>query len=319
MDETAKIGILVGRENTFPGAFIERVNARGVDGITAEMVELGGTSLDETVPYRVIVDRMSHEVPYYRIFLKKAVADGVMVINNPFWFSADDKFIECVLARQLGIAVPRTVVLPNKSYEADIVPESLRNLVYPMPWQEIVDHVGLPAVLKPAVGGGWRNVSIVHSLDELIAAFDASGVLPMIVQEFIRFENYARCFVIGREHVLVSKYDPSQSHFERYRPGDPGLGQELHERIVRDCLTLCRALGYDMNTVEWAIRDGVPYAIDFFNPAPDMDYHSVRPENFEWVLDRMADLAIAYASGKRRSPEPTWQALIGAGRHEAAP
>lgn len=310
-----KIGLFVGREDTFPGAFIDRVNSKNVDGITAEFVQLGGTRLDDEIPYRVIVDRMSHEVPYYRIYLKKAVADGVIVINNPFWFSADDKFIECILAQRLGVAVPKTVILPNKSYEADIIPESLRNLVYPMPWEALVEYTGLPCVLKPAVGGGWRNVSVCRSLDDLIAAFDASGVLPMIVQEFINFENYARCFVIGQEDVLVSKYDPSQSHFERYRPGDTGLGHELHDRIVNDCLTLNRALGYDMNTVEFAIRDGIPYAIDFFNPAPDMDYRSITPGNFEWVVEHMANLAISYATGSRPAPpEPNWQAMLGAAR-----
>src|SRR5947209_8313162 len=306
-----KIGLLVGREETFPGAFIERVNGKNIDGISAELVQLGGTGLDDEIPYSVIVDRMSHEVPYYRIFLKKAVADGVTVINNPFWFSADDKFIECVLAQRLGVAVPKTVILPNKSYEADIIPDSLRNLVYPMPWEDIVAYTGMPCVLKPAVGGGWRNVSVCRSFDELLAAFDTSGVLPMIVQEFINFENYARCFVLGREDVLVSKYDPSQSHFDRYRPGDTGLSPELHDRIVADCLSLNRALGYDMNTVEFAIRDGIPYAIDFLNPAPDMDYHSITPENFEWVVEHMADLAISLASGERPAPpEPNWQAML---------
>jgi hypothetical protein len=311
-----KIGLIVGRENTFPGAFIERVNSKNVDGITAELVQLGGTRLDEQVPYSVIVDRMSHEIPYYRIFLKKAIADGVIVINNPFWFSADDKFIECVLAEKLGVAVPKSVIMPNKDYEADIVPESLRNLVYPLPWDEIVEYVGLPAVLKPAVGGGWRNVSIVRSVDELIAAFDSSGVLPMILQEFIRWENYARCWVLGREDVLVAKYDPTRSHFERYRPDEFDFSPELHQRIIDDCLKLNRALGYDMNTVEFAIRDGIPYAIDFFNPAPDMDYHSVTPKNFEWVVEHMANLAISYATGEKQPPpEPNWHAMVMAGRH----
>jgi glutathione synthase/RimK-type ligase-like ATP-grasp enzyme len=310
-----KIGIIVGRENTFPQAFIDRVNSKNVEGITAEFVKLGGTRLDDEVPYRVIVDRMSQEVPYYRVFLKKAMADGVIVINNPFWWTADDKFFECILAERLGVPVPRTVVLPNKSYEADVVPESFRNLVYPVPWNQIGEYVGLPAVLKPAMGGGWKNVSVVHTMDELLAAYDRSGYLTMILQEFIRWEGYARCFVLGRKDVLISGYDPSRPHHERYILGDDGLGDELRQRIQKYCLTLATALGYDMDTVEFAIRGGVPYAIDFLNPAPDFDYYSVQPPNFEWVVETMANLTIEYALGQGSpvtAADFRWQSMINA-------
>lgn len=305
-----KVGLLIGREDTFPQAFIERVNEMGT-GVTAELIKLGGTRLDEEIPYSVIVDRMSHEAPYYRAYLKKAVLDGVSVINNPFWWSADDKFFECVLSQRLGVAVPKTVVLPTKTYEADIIDQSLRNLVYPMPWQDFINYTGLPAVLKPAIGGGWKNVSIVHSLEELWRAYDASGSLVMILQEFIRFENYSRCFVIGQDNVLVSRYDPARSHWERYVPGDDGLSPELRERIVNDCVTLNRALGYDMNTVEFAIRDGIPYAIDFLNPAPDFDYRSITPEYFEWVVQQMADLVIERAKNPPARPtDLRWQTMM---------
>jgi glutathione synthase/RimK-type ligase-like ATP-grasp enzyme len=294
---SVKIGLIVGREESFPKAFLDRVNSKGVEGITAELVELGGTATDEAIPYRLIVDRMSQEVPYYRLYLKKAVADGVIVVNNPFWWTADDKFFECVLAQKLGVAIPRTVALPNKSYQADVIPDSFRNLVYPLDWDGIVSHVGLPAVLKPAIGGGWKNVFVVHTIDELMSAYDSSGELQMILQEYIRFDDYARCFVIGRRDVLVSRYDPTQPHHLRYRPGEE-FGADMHGRIVRDCLTLCRALGYDMNTVEFAIRDGIPYAIDFLNPAPDFEYNSIQPQHFEWVVEHMATMVIDYALGK---------------------
>lgn len=314
MTDPIRIGLLVGRENTFPQAFIDRVNGENA-GITAEMIRVGGTRLDDPIPYRVIVDRMSHEVPYLRAYVKKAVADGVIVINNPFWWSADDKFFESILAGRLDVAVPKTVVLPNKTYEADVVEESLRNLA-PIEWDAFVEYIGgFPAVLKPAIGGGWKNVSIVDSMPALIDAYDASGSLLMILQEFIRYENYTRCFVIAREHVLISKYDPSQGHFDRYVQGDTGLSAELHDRIFRDCLTLCRALGYDMNTVEWAIRDGVPYAIDFLNPAPDFDVTSLRESYFGWVLDHMVEMVMRYATDDMPHPETPmrWQEMMNAG------
>ena len=86
-----RIGVLRGRENSFPDAFVAKVNSMG-KGVTAEFVHLGGTKLNEPVPYRVILDRMSHEVPYYSVYLKMAALQGAYCINNVFWRTADDKF-----------------------------------------------------------------------------------------------------------------------------------------------------------------------------------------------------------------------------------
>jgi glutathione synthase/RimK-type ligase-like ATP-grasp enzyme len=132
-----KIGLLVGREYSFPPAFIERVNHLGAsEGISAEMVSLGGTRMDDPARYRVIVDRISHEVEYYRGAMKHAVLQGSYVINNPFWWTADDKYFNYSVMAKLGCAIPKTVLLPQKGYPADVdlAPESLRNLQYPLDW-----------------------------------------------------------------------------------------------------------------------------------------------------------------------------------------
>ena len=88
---TLKVGLLVGREWSFPPAFLEEVNNRR-DGVHAEYVQLGGTAMNEPCPYAVVIDRISHEVPYYRSYLKNAVLQGATVVNNPFMWTADDKF-----------------------------------------------------------------------------------------------------------------------------------------------------------------------------------------------------------------------------------
>jgi hypothetical protein len=292
-----KIGLLVGREWSFPPHFIEAVNRRG-QGVVAEYVKLGGTRMDEPCPYAVLIDRISHEVPYYRSYLKNAVLQGATVINNPFMWTADDKFFEASLATRLGVAHPKTVVLPNKEYVPGIVPtESLRNLLYPLDWQGLVDYVGLPCILKDAHGGGWKNVSVCHSIDELIQHYNDSGLLTMVLQEFICWEHYVRCMCLGQREVLPMKYDPNA---RRYLVEHEHLSPELGQRVVADSLKLVRALGYDMNSVEWAIRDGVPYAIDFMNPAPDMDINSLTAEYFNWAVEHMADMAIHLA----REPRP---------------
>jgi hypothetical protein len=291
-----KIGLLVGREWSFPPAFIEEI-ARRDEGVMAEYVTLGGTAMDGPVPYAVIVDRISHEVPYYRTWLKHAVLQGATVINNPFMWSADDKLFDASLATKLGVASPKTIALPNKDYVPGIKhDESLRNLQYPLDWHAIVDYVGLPCILKDAHGGGWKDVYICKTLDELIHNYDDSGLLTMIAQEFIEWDQFIRCMALGQRDVLPMKYDPKE---RRYLVEEGHLDPELEARIIRDSLTLMRALGYDMCSLEFAVRDGIPYAIDFMNPAPDMDVNSLTPHYFEWVLKGMADLCIRLAKEPR--------------------
>lgn len=296
----SKIGVIVGREWSWPPAFIEEVNQRNA-GVTAEYAKLGGTPMDEPCPYAVLVDRISHEVPYYRSYLKHCMLHGAYVINNPFMWTSDDKFFGASLITKLGVSSPKTVVLPNKDYVPGIVHnESLRNLKYPVPWAEHIDYLGgFPVVLKDAHGGGWKNVAICRDWDDLWTAYNQSGLLTMVLQEFIRFDGYVRCMCLGQEEIKVMNYDVDA---RRYTPHT--LPATMHERVVRDSLTIVKALGYDMNTIEWAIRDDVPYAIDFMNPAPDMDVNSCGYEYHRWCVEHMADLCIKLALQPRPQVAP---------------
>jgi hypothetical protein len=297
-----KIGLFVGREWSFPPAFMDEVHRRDA-GVTVEYVKLGGTAMDEPCPYSVIIDRISHEVPYYRSYLKHAVLQGVSVVNNPFMWSADDKFFGASLARKLGVAHPRTMALPNKDYVPGIVhTESLRNLVYPLDWKGIISYVGLPCVLKDAHGGGWKDVYICKTLGELIENYNRSGLHTMIVQEFIDWEQFVRCICLGQDEIVPIHYDPRE---RKYNVEENYLTPAVRARVVADALKLVRALGYDMNSIEFAIRDGIPFAIDFMNPAPDLDVYSLTPHYFEWAVEHMADMAIRMA----QQPRPQLQAL----------
>jgi hypothetical protein len=311
---TLKVGLIVGREWSFPPAFIEEVNRRD-EGVVAEYAKLGGTRMDEPCPYAVLIDRISHEVPYYRTYLKYAVLQGVTVVNNPFMWTADDKFFEAALAVKLGVASPKTVVLPNKEYVPGIVhPDSLRNLIYPMDWQGIVDYIGMPCILKDAHGGGWKEVHVCRTMDELLERYNQSGLLTMIVQEYIEWDQFVRCICLGQEEILPIKYDPRE---RKYHVEHQHMSPEVGTRVVEGSRTLMRALGYDMNSIEWAIRDGVPYAIDFMNPAPDMDIYSLTPTYFDWAVKHMADMAIRLAKNPRpQRRELNWATLLTEGRQD---
>ncbi len=309
---TKKVGLLCGREYAFPPAFIDRVNTLGrPHDITAELVKLKGTKMGEASGYHVIVDRISHEVEYYRAFLKHAVLEGTYVINNPFWWTADDKFFNYAVAQKLGVAVPKTVLLPQKGYPADIdlTPESLHNLGYPIDWDGLLDYVGRPAILKPYSGGGWKHVYKVHNREELLRAYDGTSPYCMTLQQFIHFDQYVRCFTFGKTDVVPVAYDP---HQRKYLVDHAYLSAELGARIVRDAQTLNTALGYEMNTIEFAVQDGVPYAIDFLNPAPDFERDRITPHYFEMVLQRMTDLVIDRAlNGQPHQSWPRWADMIG--------
>ena len=246
--------------------------------------------MGEPARYRVIVDRLSHEVDYYRGYLKHAVLEGTYVINNPFWWTADDKYFNYSVAAKLGVAVPKTVLLPQKGYPSnvDITSESLRNLDYPIDWDSLLDYVGRPAILKPFSGGGWKHVYKVSNREELIAAYDQTSPYCMTLQEFIDFDRYVRCFTFGKTDITPVHYDPKE---RRYIVDHKYLSAELGARISRDAQTINLALGYEMNTIEFAVKDDVPYAIDFLNPAPD----------FRAV------------NGKASNPWPRWEEMLGIG------
>ena len=305
-----KIGILYGMEESFPPALVDRINSLAIPNVTAAHLRTGGVVMAEPSGYAVIVDRISHDIPFYRSYLKNAVLTGTKVINNPFWWSADDKFFNYALAAKLGVAVPPTVLLPHKKHPPGTTDRSMRNLEYPLNWDAIFEYVGFPAFLKPHDGGGWKSVYKVNSPEELFAAYDESEDLCMTLQRGVRFQEYFRCYVVDQQKVHVMRYDPGQPHHLRYVPGNPPPEAALGERIVSDSLTLCRALGYDLNTVEFAVEDGIPYAIDFMNPAPDAGVESVGPDNFEWIVANVAQMAVERALEPAAPPPYNWAKLL---------
>jgi len=294
MSSNKKIGILYGRERSFPMAFIEAVNRKNVNGITAEPVRIDKVVQGEGSGYAVIVDRISQDVPFYRAYLKNAALCGTAVINNPFWWSADEKFFNNCLATRIGVPVPKTVILPSRELPPDTSDQSFSNLAFPLDWETIFHYVGFPAYMKPFAGGGWKNVYKLHNAEEFYQKHGETGQLVMLLQEEIVFTEYYRCYCIGGKYVRIMPYEPRNPHHLRYSadfsPSAERL-QEMEEIVLR----INAWLGYDFNTVELAIRDGIPYAIDFCNPAPDAEKTSVGEDNFNWVVDTAAEYAIERA------------------------
>ena len=289
-----KIGILFGQERSFPMAFIERVNSKGMHDVVAEPVRIDKVVQGEPCGYDVIIDRISQDVPFYRAYLKNAALTGTAVINNPFWWSADEKFFNNCLETKIGVPVPKNVILPSKDHPTDTSEQSFSNLAYPLDWEGIFNYVGFPAYMKPFAGGGWKNVYKLRSLEEFFDKHAETGQLVMLLQEEIQFTEYYRCYCIGRKYVHIMPYEPRNPHHLRY-VADFTPSRERLNQMEDIVLRINQYLGYDFNTVELAIRNGVPYAIDFCNPAPDAEVKSVGQDNFEWVVETAANYAIERA------------------------
>ena len=313
-----KIGILFGKERSFPDAFVERINSKKLSGIVAEPVHIRKAVQGEPTGYAVIVDRISQDVPFYRTWLKNEALTGTAVINNPFWWSADDKYFNNCLMTKVGVPVPKTVILPSRELPTDTSDESFSNLSYPLDWEAMFHYVGFPAYMKPFAGGGWKNVYKLHNSDEFFEKHNETSQLVMLLQEEIVFEEYYRCYCIGRKYIRIMPYEPRNPHHLRY-VADFSPSPERLKQMEEIVLRINNYLGYDFNTVELALRNGVPYAIDFCNPAPDAERTSVGEENFEWVVETAANYAIERAlENKEGADNLTWGEYVKRGTAKAA-
>lgn len=301
-----KIGILHGKERSFPEAFVARINSKNIPGIVAEPVKIDKAMQGEFSGYTVIIDRISQDVPFYRTWLKNAAVTGTAVINNPFWWSADDKYFNNCLMTKIGVPVPKTAIIPSRDLPDDTSDESFSNLAFPLDWDSIFNYTGFPVYMKPFAGGGWKNVYKLESKEDFFEKHSETGQLVMLFQEEIVFTEYYRCYCIGGKYVRIMSYEPRNPHHLRY-VADFQPSPERLKQMTDIVLKINKYLGYDFNTVELAIRDGVPYAIDFCNPAPDAERTSVGEENFEWVVETAANYAIEKAlSNVEGADNLTW-------------
>lgn len=312
----ATIGILFGMEDSFPPALCEKINELGEKaGITAEPCVIDIWKADEPKHYDVVLDRISQDVPFYRAVLKNMMLSGTKVVNNPFWMDADEKFFSYAVCAKAGIHVPKTALVPSKGRPADTTERSFRNLRFPLSFEELFNYISFPAYFKPHAGGGWKSVYKVHSPEEFFNAFDETDALVMTLQESIEFEEYYRCYCVGKKYVHIMPYDPRNHHHLRYA-ADFRPSKQLQAEMEEACLLICETLGYDFNTIEFAVKDGIPYAIDFTNPAPDAERNSIGEENFEWFITHSANFLIEQAKlvAKKKKVAPkkgqTWREMV---------
>ena len=286
-DAIKKIGLIIGDERDWPEAIIKAVNEK--EGYEASLVKLDATFMESQVPYDLIIDRISPEIPYYRSFLKYAANFDTHVINNPFTCSADNRFLGTAIVNRLGLTSPRTVSLPNKDIAMESKPSTFRNLSYPMKWQEIIDYVGVPAIFKDIHSGGRRPAYRVNSVDELLQRYDESDIRTTILQQLIESDIHIHCFVFGQDNVLALRYSMKDG---RYLPDSIPQDDELGKKLCDSALKISQAYQYDINMVEFVIENDTIYVINGTNPTPQIDLSLMTREQFDWCVNQSVEIAI---------------------------
>jgi hypothetical protein len=153
-----KIGVLYGEAEVFATALTDRIAAKQIAEVQVEAVRISKVTDADPAAFAVILDGLSARVPFYRLFLQRAALAGTAVIGNPFLGHGDSGYFPGLLAARLGIAVPRTALLPSWKWPPDTTAQTFRSLAYPLDWQELFTYVGFPALLKPAGDAGGHHL-----------------------------------------------------------------------------------------------------------------------------------------------------------------
>lgn len=298
----AKIGILAGRERAFTDALIAQLNAAGTAG--AEYAIIGGVRMAEEPGYEVILDRISHAVPFFQSYLKSAAVMGCRVVNDPFWQLAEDKFLDVSMALAAGLRAPRTALLPNREHVPGVLPESLRNQADPLDWEAAMAWVGFPLIMRPHWGAGSRKAFLIHTPEELKARWEHSGQGQYILQEWLTGAHYVHCLTVGEDALAITRplrQAPDQND-------RPAMTTAAADHVSQTAVTLARALGYQMNAVEFAVRDGEIFATDWLNYAPPVEPTGLTAQEFSWAVDRSAALLSRLADSPP-TPRYRWDSL----------
>ncbi len=300
-----RVGFVANRDESFQRDVIGEINRRKGGGVSAEYCSIPEIVVGGSTPYRVIVDRLSPIVGYFRHYLKVAALSDCYVINNPFRDVSERFFCNAIVEAYDDIPLPKALALPSKTWNdpslgrnVHIETSDLGNLVYPLDWEGIVAHIGFPAVLKSATKIGRQPVYKVGNFPELMQIYNRSDHQVMMLQEFIPPEVTLRCFVLGKAHVLCLRYDAAK---ECYSDDFSTIDATLVERAKENALKINLALDHDMNCTEFAVHGGVPYAIDLVDLFLDISPERLPREAYRWITTKLADVVIGYARSDVRN------------------
>jgi hypothetical protein len=306
------IGLSLGADLCWPLCFehmLKRLDLRiPFQGDTlrfdVERVTIEPFDLEQPVKYDVVVDRLTHWYHTSREWIKKAILlNDLYVFNNPWSVQANEKHTSYCAMMKLGMPIPKTWMLPPKSYELtpDLKP-TLTRYAKLFDIKRIGDQVGWPFFLKPYDGGGWRAVTRVADEKAARQAYEDSGKMVMHAQASVEgFDLFVRCIGFGPQTRCVL-YDPSAPLHDRYTMKTGFMPESDVDHLRKITLTINTFFGWEFNSCESLRKNGTWYPIDFANPCPDSQVTSLH-FHFPWLVKAYLRWTLFCAATKRKMPK----------------
>ena len=306
--KTRRIGLSLGADICWPicyeGLFkeLDLTIPDGNDTITFEVerVDIEPFDLQQSCKYDVVIDRLTHWYYTSREWIKKAIlVDDLYVFNNPWTLQSMEKLTTYCAMMRLGFPVPKTWLLPPKSYaESPDLQSTLKRYAKLFDLGDIGDQVGYPSFMKPYDGGGWVGVSAIKDRNALVDAYNKSGTQVMHLQKgVVPFEGFVRCVGLGPQWRCVN-YDPDAPLHDRYRMDVDFLSAEDEQRLTDMTMVINAFFGWDFNSCESLLSNGVWHPIDFANACPDSQVTSLH-FHFPWLIKANLRWSIFCAATKR--------------------
>ncbi len=253
--------------------------------MNCERVTIEPFDLAQPVKYDLVIDRLTHWYSTSREWIKKAIlVNDLYVYNNPWSLQSNEKHTSYAAMMRLGLPVPRTWMLPPKSYDvSDDLEATLRQYARMFSLEEIGAKIGYPFYMKPYHGGGWKGVTRIDDAAGLQKAYDASGTEIMNLQAAVLpHDRFVRCVGLGPQTRKVN-YDPGAPLHDRYRMEIDFLEPDDVSVLEDMTMTINAFFGWDFNSCESLRRDGIWHPIDFANACPDSQVTSLH-YHFPWLI-----------------------------------
>jgi len=311
-----KIGLLLGNEISMPDAFeglLKRLNLNikyGDETFTfkPERISIEPFNIRYKPDYDIVMERVSHWHTNPREWLKKILLDDVYVINNPFTFQSMEKHIGFSMLAKLGVNIPDTWLLPQKD-QSDLLQEALELYSKFFELDEIAESIGYPMYIKPYDGGGWVGVQRLENSADLHKAYNESGKRMMHLQKSVEFSKFCRALNIGPQ-VLPMRYDPSKPLHERYVISFDYFTGDEWEQMIKITKLVGAIFGWEYNSCEVGIIDGVLYPFDFSNAVPDSSVMSLH-FYFPWVIKSLIRwITFCGATGRKFRFNLNWRKYL---------